>query len=417
MNLNIITSSVANVLLNPIFHLLSSCSNLRSCSQLPDPDWIALGIHRVLQECKSGRAFLQQHAFRFHSDPPLSLYFESLKSPRRLSLVKELNTQLCRLGNSALHDSLSQFSDLNSFDIYAGDGHWHAAAAHDPRNEKGSKSATGAFVAHNLRNHTVTHLAIGQGQKEHDMHVLKRLESTLLRQGAPKHRKVLYVWDKASIDFHAWYRWKHNHSIYFISLQKENANLIRCGTLPFDKTDPINQGIISDEQVGCAAGMMIRRVTYTNPVDGVTYRVLTNEMTIRSGLIVFLYKSRWDIEKFFDEKKNKLEEKKSWASSITAKAIQMEFICLVHNLMLLLEAKLETEGIRNDAEDKRRAERLDEAREQARRNGGKLPSPLELVKRATSRSVKLIRWIRSCLLDHTLWADATPRLRLLYSKL
>jgi Transposase DDE domain len=414
---NIIKSTVANVLLDPVFALLSFCSNLRSCTQLSDSDWIVMGIHRVLHENKSGRAFLQQHAFRFDSDPSLSLYFESLKSSRRLSLVEELNIQICKHAKSELPDPLAQFSDLNNFDVYAGDGHWHAAAAHDLRNDKGSKYATGNFVAHNLRHHTVTHLAVGQGEKEHDMHVLKRLEIDRLRQGAPKHRKVLYVWDKACIDFHAWYHWKNNHGIYFISLQKSNANLTRCGDLPFDKTDPMNHGILSDEQVGCAAGMMIRRITYINPVDNVVYVVLTNEMTIRPGLIVFLYKSRWDIEKFFDEKKNKLEEKKSWATSLTAKAIQMEFICLTHNLMLLLEAKLEKEGIRNEAENKRRAERLDEAREQARKNGGKLPSPLELVIRATSRSVKLIRWIRSYLLDNTPWADATPRLRLLYSKL
>ena len=41
---------------------------------------------------------------------------------------------------------------------------------------------------------------------KHDMHVLKRLDADVLRQHAPKGRKVLYVWDKAGIDFHAWHR-------------------------------------------------------------------------------------------------------------------------------------------------------------------------------------------------------------------
>ena len=34
------------------------------------------------------------------------------------------------------------------------------------------------------------------------------------------------------------------------------------------------------------------------------------------GLIVFLYRRRWDLEKVYDQFKNKLNEKKSWASSL-----------------------------------------------------------------------------------------------------
>ena len=32
-------------------------------------------------------------------------------------------------------------------------------------------------------------------------------------------------------------------------------------------------------------------------------------MNIRPGVIAFLYKLRWDVEKVFDQLKNKLEEK------------------------------------------------------------------------------------------------------------
>jgi len=38
-------------------------------------------------------------------------------------------------------------------------------------------------------------------KKEHDARTLKRQSVAMLRQGAGKGRKVLWVWDKAGVDF------------------------------------------------------------------------------------------------------------------------------------------------------------------------------------------------------------------------
>jgi len=48
-------------------------------------------------------------------------------------------------------------------------------------------------------------------------------------------------------------------------------------------------------------------------------------MTIPPGLIARIYKMRWDIEKVYDEMKNKLDEQKAWASTPTAKTMQAHF--------------------------------------------------------------------------------------------
>jgi hypothetical protein len=69
-----------------------------------------------------------------------------------------------------------------------------------------TKYAVGHFYTLDLRRHILRHLALGQGKQEQDMHVLKRLTVAVLRQHAPKGRKVLIVWDKAGIDFQAWHR-------------------------------------------------------------------------------------------------------------------------------------------------------------------------------------------------------------------
>lgn len=57
--------SVTHSFFSPLEALLPQCQNLRGCPALPDTLWLQLGIERVLYELPSGRAFLQQHAWRF----------------------------------------------------------------------------------------------------------------------------------------------------------------------------------------------------------------------------------------------------------------------------------------------------------------------------------------------------------------
>jgi IS4 transposase len=64
-----------------------------------------------------------------------------------------------------------------------------------------------------------------------------------------------------------------------------------------------------------------------------TYTFLTAEMTLPPGIIAFLYKCRWDIEKVFDQNKNKLSENKAWANSATAKKQQAHpTLITIHSL-------------------------------------------------------------------------------------
>jgi hypothetical protein len=350
-------------------------------------------------------------------DCPLrSNYFEALQSPRRLRLLTELNQRLLRKLATTLPDPLAQYSELAEFDLYAGDGHWHGAAAHDETFDD-TKYAVGHFYTLDLRRHTLRHLAVGEGKKEHDMHVLKRLAAPTLRQGAPTGRKVLYVWDKAGIDFKAWHRWKQASGIYFISLEKTNMNLQTTGQPDWDRSDPVNAGILNVELVAGAAGVLLRRIHYIEPISGELLVFLTNEMTLRPGLIAFLYKLRWDIEKVFDQLKNKFNEQQAWASSDNAKVAQAQFICLLHNLLLGVEQRLLASGIENQAELARKAKTLEEAQTRAAAAGRKLPTPVVVIQRFTQRSVKLLRWLRSSIQLRLAWRAATPHLAALYATL
>jgi len=107
-------------------------------------------------------------------------------------------------------------------------------------------------------------------------------------------------------------------------------------------SDSRNEGLISDRLVETSAGYELRQIIYVNPIDNVEYRYLTNEMTLPAWALVLLYKHRWDIEKVFDELKTKLEEHRSWASSVEAKKAHANFLCLTHKLMLLLVISAKT---------------------------------------------------------------------------
>lgn len=117
-------------------------------------------------------------------------------------------------------------------------------------------------------------------------------------------------------------------------------------------------------------------------------------MKLSPGLIVLLYRRRWDLEKVYDQFKNKFHEKKSWASSVTAKSAQAVFLCLVHNLMVCYEATLAAAGLRNTAEEKRRKKVLTDRTARVEKTGRKMPFIISGFQRLTQRAVKFIRWLR-----------------------
>lgn len=406
----------------PLRQAWAAATHRRLCPELTDEAWLLLGVRRALENQPSGRGFLQHLAACGVAAPERSHFFETLKSARRLALVAEVARAVARnlpaLDSSGILDG----PELVAFDLYAGDGHFHGAAAHDPRmGEEGGKDAVGHFFCLNLRTHALSHLSVAdqiERRKEHDMRALKRLDIEVLRQGAPKGRKVLMVWDRAGIDFQAWHRWKHIAGLYFLSREKENMKLEVIGQNRWDRADARNAGVLADELVSTSQGVSVRRVTYRCALRGEEFSFLTSELTLPPGLIALLYRLRWQIEKTFDEFKNKLGETKAWASSPEAKSMQAHFLCLAHNLMIGCEANLEREhGVRNEAELSRRAGRLEQEEKRLAKAGKVLPVLVRAFQRLTVRSVKFIRWLRVQLFSRPHQEPDIATLRQLYAAL
>jgi hypothetical protein len=388
----------------PLDGLAESVPSRRQCPHLSDTHWLQTGVCRVLSDARSGRGFLQQFAGWLKVCPSQSLHFESLKSQRRLEMLQAVSKVLAQL----LQPDASDLAALKDFDLYAGDGHWHSAATHDPVVD-GQKTAVGHIYALNLRTHALRHLHLAQG-KENDIGAIQKLGAKTLRLDARTGRKVIWVWDRACIHFQLWQKWKMQNGIYFISRTKENMKLQVIGQNPIDTQDPVNQGIQADELVATSQHMYVRRIRHQAP-NGETYEFITTEETLEPGVIAWLYLRRWELEKMYDQLKNKLHESKAWASSDQAKTIQAELICLTHNLLTLYERKLEKEhGIKNEAGEKRAKSRREELKKKP-----KVSRLQTEVIRPLQRSVKLLRWLRANWLTQAPLNETLNRLRTLYA--
>lgn len=218
-----------------------------------------------------------------------------------------------------------------------------------------------------------------------------------MRQQANVGKNVMYVYDRAAIDFPAWNSWK-KIGIYFVSREKLNSRLETRGVLLYDVADQINAGIISDEVVGSAnSGSMIRRITYLILESNEIMTFLTNAFDgIPPGVIVYLYKRRWDIEKIFDTLKHSYHEKKAWASGDVAKTMQANFICLQHHLACLFESHISLNLIVGPQHKRaeKRVTQLEEEMAKRKPHGNKLNTLCRTITRLTQHPLKYLRWLR-----------------------
>jgi len=278
---------------------------------------------------------------------------------------------------------------------------------------------TGHFFALNLKSQSRFPLVLADWagrKKEHAARALKRQRVAMLRQGAGKGRKGLWVWDKAGVALPFWQERKAS-GIYFLSLRKEGMCLEVEQARVIDFAQPINQGVTGDRVVKDRRGRRLREITFQNPCAGQTYVYLTSEMTLEPGLLVLLYKTRWEIEQVFDETKTKLQEQKSWATTPTAKELQAQFVALVHNLLLRVQDLHQQQGVEYVAEIQRKQKRLKQQEAELEKTHRTLPLIYKTRQRFTQAAFKLIRWLRAHWHQPTSLQQALLQLRSLYAKL
>jgi hypothetical protein len=401
-----------------IIYKISDMLNARQCSSYSYNDHLTMGVERVFSESPTGRGFVQD-AIESGRIEKLSVrtFFSALESSSRLEYIRSVNKKLIERYTPEIEDNLSDIPELENFDVKIGDGHFHEHAAHEKKID-GKTYAVGHMYFMDARTHLIQPVGMLKSslsnKKKQDIKLLQEHKNKL-RFGAPAGRKVMIVYDRASIDFNLWWQLKKSKGVYFLSMEKSNMKLKEniIAENEFDRSDPRNSGIITDHLCGCHAHVPIRRITYNDPDSEKRFVFITNEMTLPPGVIVFLYKLRWDIEKKFDFFKNAMNEKKSWSKSLAGKEQQAHFLCIAHNLLTIIEQMLkEQHGIVDSKCIRRREQKIEEYTEKMKSKN--LPvNPLIIKLRKLSKfSLQFFRTIKNKYFNLSSWSDFINAIRL-----
>ena len=317
--------------------------NKRPCIGCEDDEFYLINTIRVLLNCTSGRDFLQQIHDGVIDDVPAikrSSYFDALKSSRRLSYVKDVSYAILKLMERILKedqgiDYLDGISELKERYVCAADGHSIEHATHDKK-IKGKYASMTVMYGQNLRTGLINPIDMVMDPKSSKPHEVTFIKKTLPGYGLDRKLfKPLIVYDRASIDKDFWTLGKHSWSI--VTRLKSNMKPTFKEAVYYDHTDPINKDITGYYIIGFNNSGTMYQIDYKDPETMLEYSFLTNDETLRPGVVAYLYKIRWRIEKTFDVFKNKLFEKKAWGASRESKEMQANFISFMYNFTVFIE--------------------------------------------------------------------------------
>ena len=148
--------------LKPVQQALQTAENTREVQGLDDWRFLQTWLLRTLDTVKSSRGWLQKVRSVLSFFISISGSMRTLKSERRLSLVEEVNESVVSQNDALTDDDpFKGHEELKGFAIYAADGHYQQASAHEEPNH-GKKRSTAHFFAANLRTHAMQHLDIAR---------------------------------------------------------------------------------------------------------------------------------------------------------------------------------------------------------------------------------------------------------------
>ena len=186
----------------------------------------------------------------FEIQIPRTTFSDAMHSSRRLDLVRQVSCHNYKSLEQELTfnetDYLNEFKELEGYDVQSADGHYIEHCSHTQRDAKGKLYASGNLYALNLRNGLIQHFAFVSDGSE------KNREMPIFREGMKsfnRYKKTIWVNDRAFLDYRWWGQQAKNGN-HVISKVKMKSSILYCGDLSFDKTDPVNTGVVSDRLGG-----------------------------------------------------------------------------------------------------------------------------------------------------------------------
>jgi len=376
---------------------------------LSDEHFLLVGLERCIGHYDSGRDLLQKLSDNGEA-LARATFFDALKQPRRLAVIKEVTerTAINAAKEMAEVDWLRSIPELEDRQVWAIDGHQIEHACHALLDKGGKRVPVGCLYAFDLHKGLLHPLCTHQGNGKRTAEVKafrKAFSAQLARKGFPV--RPIVVVDMAFIDGAYWsnLRLQSPNAPVIITRQKENMNPENYGSIPFDRLDPVNVGVVSYEMVGFNNCLQMYRITYKDPENSAEFVFLTSDSTLRPGVVALLYRLRWKIEKTYNTCKSKLHLTKAWANGDIAQQMQAQFTVLTHNLLTLLQYKLD----RDQKITERKLVKKHDVIEGKRRENNAPDHPFHLIARlALQLSSQFIRLVRTLLHQTIAWRDTFP---------
>jgi hypothetical protein len=392
--------------------------DFRSCPELTDKELFCILLKRVLGKFDSGREFLQELKWDKINVVKTTL-FDALNSTRRTRVFSKVfeifYLKLREICSNNGIDNLSKFPELDEYSVFSGDGHFINHSQHI-KSPSGKKYAAGSIFAVDVRNLLITpmiEISVGD-KKPHEISYLKTVIENIEPTDFGK-RNMIMIYDRAAISYEWWANQKKRKH-YFITRLKSNSSELKSGYIPFDKTDPINDGVKEYYMSGFASSQRIFHIVkIIDPKTGKEIKFVTNlPMSFRPGLIAWLYFKRWDIEKIFDTFKNDLKETKAWATSKTSLKKQSLMIAFTYNIIRFMhEMIIKSDKINANnktiSEKKYEKEIVRREKEAIAIGGKKYPDFYKTIRMSRLPSA-FVRSFRSCFFNNIAISDVLRHL-------
>jgi hypothetical protein len=331
-----------------------------------------------------------------------------LHSARRLAILRDVAAQSYRRFERILdgRDWLKFFPELKDHPVWAVDGHQIEHACHALTDSKDAYVSSGSIYMLCLHTGLLRLLGRyqGDGTRRHELPVFKENWRECLT-GEPRKGMVIFIADPAYVDNLHWVLEKIRKQAMIITREKENMKAFVYCQNYFDANDPVNKGVEADEEVGYS-NAALRRIRYRDPATGEVFVFITTCRHLRPGVVAMLYLLRWKIEKTYDVFKNKLKEQKAWANGPCAAKTQGHFMALLHNLLVVLLAQLESMGIREKKVEERSNKRMAAVPEDKR-----VPTR-EMVRHVYTMTCQFIRLLRHAVRHRYAWKEVLPLFKL-----
>ncbi len=380
-------------LFSPLIETIQErCRSSRDCPELSDQDFLVVGCLRVVMAGASGRDHVQNASENYGFNIDVSKFFKALRSKRRGAMVDECAGELYRLASSRLSrvDMLEAFPELAGIEVVAVDGHRIKEASHSKRSEK-ARSVNTLFEL-DIRNGLSRPLTVA-ASAEGEVHEMKAFRNSR----KPALGKRLEIVDRAYVDVQWWDRQARAGAMMLMRTKKSMTPFFRSD-LEWDRSSPINQGVLSDREAGFNCGKRLRWIEFFDSESSQSYSFITTCWTLAPGLLCMLHLLRWRIEKLYDSFKNKLGQTKAWATTGQSRCMQAHFICMAHNLIVMLMADLHGDyGIVEKKVHSKRAKWLERRKAQQQRKGETLHVFHSMIQSSSQVTLQLLRSLRNAI--------------------